>query len=112
MTELAQKRCEPCSGNTPPLEPARIDDLLAQLDAWRVDEQGHLARAYRFRDFRSALDFVVRVGALAEEEAHHPEIRFGWGHVELEIWTHAIDGLTESDFVLAAKIDRIERDAA
>lgn len=109
MNDLAKKQCIPCSGDTPPLDPLRIEELLPQLDAWRLDEHGHLARAYRFPDFASALALVVSVAEIAETEAHHPEIRFGWGHVDLEIWTHAIDGLTESDFVLAAKIDQAAR---
>lgn len=109
MSDLAAKKCIPCSGDTPPLEPLRIEELLPQLDAWRVDESGHLARAYRFRDFAEAFDLVRRVAEIAEREGHHPEIRFGWGHVDLEVWTHAIDGLTESDFVLAAKIDEAAR---
>lgn len=111
MTELAQQKCVPCSGGVPPLEPQRIEELLPQLDAWRMNEHGHLARAYRFADFRAAFDLVSRISELAEQEGHHPDIRFGWGYVDIEMWTHAIDGLSESDFILAAKIDRLVRDA-
>jgi 4a-hydroxytetrahydrobiopterin dehydratase len=83
--------------------------LLSQLDDWRVVGGHHLARDLRFTDFAQALAFVNRVGELSEAEGHHPDIHLGWGRVGLEIWTHSIGGLSESDFVLAAKIDRIPR---
>ena len=80
--------------------------LMEQLDGWMF-EQGHLAKSYAFSDFKSALEFVNRIGAIAEEQAHHPDVYMTWGKVSLEIWTHKIDGLTESDFILAAKFDEI-----
>ena len=109
---LADDNCVPCKGGTLPLELAARDGLLAQLDGWVVVEAHHLSRDYRFPDFVSALAFVNRVGAVAEENGHHPDITLTWGKVRIEIYTHAIDGLTESDFVLAAKCDRELGDVA
>ena len=107
MCDLAQRHCVPCSGGTPPLEPAAATALHLQLvGGWRLTGgQHHLHKVYRFADFAQALDFTNRVGAIAEAEGHHPDILLAWGRVELSIWTHAIDGLTESDFVLAARCD-------
>ena len=82
-----------------------INKLLPELHGWEVVNQHHLKKSYRFKDFQESLEFVNRVGALAEEQGHHPDIYFGWGNAEITIWTHKIDGLTESDFILAAKID-------
>jgi 4a-hydroxytetrahydrobiopterin dehydratase len=104
---LADKTCVPCKGGVPPLDAAAIEVLLAQLDGWDVVEERRLTKRYRFADFASALAFVNRVGAVAEEQRHHPNIYLAWGEVLLEIWTHKINGLTESDFVFAAKCDRI-----
>jgi 4a-hydroxytetrahydrobiopterin dehydratase len=86
---------------------AEIVALLGELDGWEVIEEHHLLKNYEFRDFREALAFVNRVGQVAEQEGHHPDICFGWGRAEVKIWTHKIDGLTESDFILAAKIDAL-----
>jgi 4a-hydroxytetrahydrobiopterin dehydratase len=107
LGSLADKRCVPCRGGVPPLTADRIAPLLAQLDGWRCEEGHHLRKEFRFADFRTALDFVNRVGALAEEQGHHPDLYLAWGKVEVKIWTHKIDGLTESDFVFAAKTDRL-----
>lgn len=97
----------PCRGGVPPLAGAELETLRVQLGAgWRVVDGHHLEKEYRFESFRDALDFTVRVGELAEEQQHHPDIHLAWGKVRLTIWTHAIDGLTESDFVLAAKADQ------
>lgn len=109
MTDLASRQCVPCRGGVPPMEVAEIEKLLAELHGWEVIEQHHLKKRYQFKDFRGSLDFVNRVGSLAEEQGHHPDICFGWGNAEVLIWTHKINGLTESDFVLAAKIDRLEK---
>jgi len=84
-----------------------ITEMSSQLPDWQVVNEHHLQRNYRFKDFRETLDFVNRVGELAEEQGHHPDICFGWGKADITIWTHKIDGLTESDFVLAAKIDKL-----
>lgn len=107
MSELASRECVPCRGGVPPLKGEPIAELLAQLEGWEVIEEHHLKKAYNFKDFREALDFVNQVGALAEQQGHHPDIYLSWGKVEITIWTHKIDGLTESDFVLAAKIDEL-----
>lgn len=105
MSELASRECVPCRGGVPPLKGAAIGELAAQLDGWEVIQEHHLKKDYKFRNFRETLDFIVRVGELAEDQGHHPDICFGWGKAHITIWTHKIDGLTESDFVLAAKID-------
>ncbi len=108
MQDLASRQCVPCRGGVPPLTAAEIKPLRAQLDpTWEVVENHHLSRLYRFKDFKEALALVVRVGEMAEEQAHHPDLYLAWGRVRVEIWTHKIDGLTESDFVFAAKCDGI-----
>lgn len=107
MSELAAMKCVPCQGGVPPLGDARIGELLPQLNAWGVEKNHHLVRSFTFPDFKSALDFVNRAGDVAEAEGHHPDIYLSWGMVRVEIWTHKINGLTESDFVLAAKIDKL-----
>ncbi len=107
MSELASKECVPCKGDTPPLKGVDLTALASQTPEWNLVEEHHLSRSFKFKNFREAMEFVNRVGELAEEQGHHPEIHFGWGHVELEVWTHKIDGLTESDFVFAAKVDAL-----
>lgn len=108
MSELSSKQCVPCRGGVPPLSADEIQPLLSQLNGWEVVLQHHLKKNYGFSNFAEALKFVNRVGELAEEQGHHPDICFGWGKVEVTIWTHKIDGLTESDFILAAKIDELQ----
>lgn len=103
---LADQKCVPCRGGVPPLEAPAIERLIAEIPGWSAVENHHLHRSFRFPDFRTALDFVNRVGAIAEQEGHHPDIQLAWGKVDITIWTHKINGLTESDFVLAAKVDR------
>lgn len=105
MSELASRECVPCRGGVPPLKGEAIEKLQSELQNWSVVSEHHLNKVYKFADFREALAFVNRVGELAEQQGHHPDICFGWGRVEIKIWTHKIDGLTESDFILAAKID-------
>jgi 4a-hydroxytetrahydrobiopterin dehydratase len=107
VSELADKHCGPCRGDVPPLDPQRVDELLSQVEGWRVVNEHHLEKSFQFDDFSSALEFVNAVGAVAEEESHHPDVHLAWGLVRLEIWTHSIDALTESDFILAAKCDRL-----
>ena len=107
MTELANKTCVPCKGGTPPLKDEELAELQRQVPEWEVVEQHRLRRRFRFKNFREALRFVNRVGELAEEQGHHPDVSFGWGYAEITVWTHKIDGLTESDFILAAKIDAL-----
>jgi len=108
MSELAAKRCVPCRGGVPPLagnELTTYQELLE--DGWDVVNEHHLERSYQFDDFRQALDFTARVGEMAEEQDHHPDIFLAWVVVKVTIWTHKIDGLTESDFVFAAKADQL-----
>ena len=109
MSDLAKKECIPCKGEVPPLKGQALTALLAELGGgWRVVDEHHLEKDYRFKDFRTALAFVNRVGEVAEAQAHHPDIHLSWGRARLTIWTHKIDGLTESDFILAAKVDGVE----
>ncbi len=109
MAELAKKTCAPCSGSTQALKGAEIDRLHADLDKWEVERGHHLAGTFTFPDFAQALAFVNRVGAIAEDQGHHPEVYLAWGRVRVEIWTHKVDGLTRSDFILAAKVDDARR---
>jgi 4a-hydroxytetrahydrobiopterin dehydratase len=105
---LAHRKCVPCQGGTPPLKGEALDPLRAQLDpAWELIEEHHLARSFKFRNFAEAMAFVNKVGAVAEEQGHHPDIHLAWGKVRIETFTHKIGGLSESDFILAAKIDRL-----
>lgn len=106
-TPLAEQTCIACRGNIPALNPETYSRLLAQLNNWQVVEQHHLMRDYKFKDFMSALAFANEAGRIAEEQGHHPEITIGWGHAQVTIWTHKINGLTNSDFILAAKLDQI-----
>ena len=109
MSNLAAKTCVPCRGGVSPLGGAEITTLLAELgNNWQVIADHHLRKEFKFPDFRTALDFTNQVGAIAEEQDHHPDIYLAWGRVEITIWTHKIDGLHESDFILAAKIDRTQ----
>jgi 4a-hydroxytetrahydrobiopterin dehydratase len=107
MSNLAQKTCVPCRGGVPPLKGAELQALARQVEGWQVVDEHHLAKTFKFPDFRTALAFVNQVGELAEEQGHHPDIYLAWGKVEITIWTHKINGLTESDFILAAKIDTL-----
>lgn len=112
MTELAKMQCVACKGGVPPLPQERVDELLPQLDDWTIEQEYHLTKTFTFPDFKSALDFVNMVGELAEEQGHHPDIYLAWGKVKLEVWTHKISGLTESDFVWAAKVDEAVKQTA
>ena len=104
---LADKTCIPCRGGVPPLPADRAQALLTELGrGWSFNPAGHLERLYTFQDFAQALAFVNQVGAVAEAEGHHPDLHLAWGKCKVEIWTHKINGLTESDFYLAAKADR------
>src|SRR5581483_4915632 len=107
MAELASRTCVPCRGNIPALKGNELASLHEQLPAWKVVNEHHLTRTFTFPDFKQALDFVNRVGAVAEEQGHHPDIVLTWGKAEITLWTHKVDGLTESDFIMAAKIDRL-----
>lgn len=109
MSDLASKTCVPCRGGMPPLKGEELASLLKQVAGWSVVEEHHIAKTFKFPDFRKALDFTNRVGELAEDQGHHPDIYLAWGKVGITTWTHKINGLTESDFILAAKIDRLYR---
>ena len=107
-SELAGRQCVPCRGGVPPLTGAALANFQARLGGeWTVVERHHLEKVYRFDDFRQALDFTVRVGEMAEQQDHHPDLYLTWGRVKITVWTHKIDGLTESDFVFAAKADAL-----
>ena len=109
MSDLAAKDCIPCKGGVPPLAGDALRELQGELGGgWGVVDGHHLEKEYRFANFAEALAFTNRVGEMAEEQAHHPDIFLAWGRVKVAIWTHKIDGLTESDFVFAAKCDRLE----
>ncbi len=103
---LADQKCVPCTGGIPSLNPEAVAPLAAEIPEWRVVDNHHIVRQFGFPDFVRALDFVNRIGAIAEEQGHHPDILLTWGRAGVTIWTHKVDGLTESDFILASKIDR------
>ncbi|HKF78390.1 MAG TPA: 4a-hydroxytetrahydrobiopterin dehydratase [Candidatus Dormibacteraeota bacterium] len=108
---LASRHCVPCEAGTPPLTAEETGPLLAQVPGWTIEEaEGHsqLVRAYRFRDFVTAVDFVNRIVPVAEAEGHHPDLLVTWGRVRVQLWTHAAGGLTENDFVMAAQIDQLQ----
>ncbi len=108
VTGLAARNCEPCTSNESPLAAAETEPLRAMVDpGWEVVDGHHLRREYRFENFVDALAFTNRVGAMAEEQAHHPDLHLAWGKVAVEIWTHKINGLREADFVFAAKCDAL-----
>jgi 4a-hydroxytetrahydrobiopterin dehydratase len=108
MTALAEKDCIPCKDGVSPLKGDHLARLASALGGgWQVVAEHQLEKEYQFRDFREALTFTNKVGALAEAQGHHPDIYLTWGKVKLTVWTHKINGLTESDFVLAAKADRL-----
>jgi len=104
---LAQKHCVPCKGGTPPLQGQQLQALAAQVPEWTVVRDHQLERVFKFPDFVTALAFVNRIGEVAEAEGHHPDLELGWGRVAVKTYTHKVDGLTESDFILAAKIDAL-----
>ncbi len=107
MTQLAERSCKACRGESAPLSDDTVQDYLKQLSDWTLDDNGHLTRSYKFDDFAATLEFVNRVGELAEQEGHHPNIHFTYGKATIELYTHKVDGLTESDFILAAKIGEL-----
>jgi 4a-hydroxytetrahydrobiopterin dehydratase len=107
-SDLAARQCIPCRGGVPPLAGEELNNFHDELgNSWELVESHHLEKLFSFDDFRQALDFTNRVGELAEEQDHHPDIYLAWGRVKVTIWTHKIDGLTESDFVFAAKVDAL-----
>ena len=106
-TGLADRKCVPCQGGTPPLTRAQFAPLLAQLEGWQVEEDRMLVKVYRFKNFVEAVGFVNAITPVAEAENHHPDLHVSWGQVRVDLWTHKIKGLSEADFVMAAKIDRV-----
>ena len=109
MSELASRECVPCKGGVPPLKGETLRVLQRLLGGgWRTVDEHHLEKEFVFPDFRTALEFTNDVGELAERQGHHPDLHLAWGKVRVVIWTHKIDGLTESDFVLAAKVDQLQ----
>lgn len=107
MSDLTSRRCVPCRGAVSPLRGEALDPYRREVPSWTIVDEHHLHKAHRFPDFRQALAFTNRVGEIAEAEGHHPDILLGWGKVEITIWTHAAGGLTENDFILAARIDAL-----
>jgi 4a-hydroxytetrahydrobiopterin dehydratase len=107
MSTLASKTCVPCRGGTPALKGNELHNFSHQLPNWQVSNEHHITRTFTFPDFKQALDFVNRIGQVAEEQGHHPDIMLTWGKVGITLWTHKIDGLSESDFIMAAKIDEL-----
>ncbi|HLH70336.1 MAG TPA: 4a-hydroxytetrahydrobiopterin dehydratase [Candidatus Dormibacteraeota bacterium] len=117
MTEqpLSARRCVPCEGGVPPLTEEQIQPLLAQIKGWQVEESGghqQLVKTFRFPNFVKAVEFVNRITPVAESEGHHPDLLVAWGQVRVQLWTHAAGGLTENDFILAAKVDEVAAGAA
>jgi len=105
--DLASQDCVPCKGGVPPMKGEELQEISRQVPEWNVVEGHHIVRKFGFPDFKQALDFVNRVGDVAEKQGHHPDILLTWGKAEITLWTHKIDGLTQSDFVMAAKIDKL-----
>ena len=111
MSDLSKKKCIACDGNIPAFDTREIHKYLKKVDGWEVktneDQSYFLIKEFSFKNFKESQNFVNKIGDIAEEENHHPDISFGWGYCNVKIYTHAIKGLAESDFILAAKIDRI-----
>ena len=107
--DLSGKKCVPCCDvGVEPLRGKALEDMLENLSSeWKVIDEHHLERLFKFKNFKEALAFVNKVGALAEEQGHHPDMYLAWGRVKVTLWTHKIDGLHESDFIMAAKIDQL-----
>ena len=114
MTDLSNKKCIPCEGNIPPFDKSEIHKYLKKVDGWDVKKDNnasyYLFKDYKFKNFKESQNFIKKVGDLAEQENHHPDLSFGWGYCKIKIFTHAIQGLAESDFILASKIDKISND--
>lgn len=107
LSQLSAKDCIPCKGGVPALKGEELNKLHRELGHdWGLIDDHHLEKTFKFDDFKAALDFTNAVGAIAEEQNHHPDIAMGWGYAKVSIWTHKIDGLTESDFVFAAKVEK------
>ena len=112
MTDLHNKKCIPCRGGVPPFDISEIHKYLKKIDGWEVKKNENdnyfLEKNFKFKNFSESQNFINKVGTIAESENHHPDIIFGWGYARIKIFTHKIQGLVESDFILAAKVDKIE----
>lgn len=109
ISSLTSKNCIPCQGGALPLGSEEANRLMGELNNnWEINEAGHLYKQFKFEDFMGAMDFANKVAILSEQQAHHPDLSIAWGGCKIEIWTHKIKGLTESDFILAAKIENIK----
>ena len=110
VKELARMDCVPCKGGVPPLKGRELEKMEERLGGgWKTVDQHHLEKDFQFKNFREALAFTNQVGELAEAQGHHPDIYLAWGKAKITLWTHKIDGLTESDFILAAKVEELPR---
>ena len=108
MTELTKRKCEECAPGTPPIDEGRAEELARELDPqWERQKNQRIQRKFQFRNFRDAFGFATRIALLAEDEGHHPDMTVGWGYVGVELTTHTAKGLTDNDFIIAAKIDRL-----
>ena len=111
MSDLSEKKCVPCEGGIPAFDISKIHEYIKKVDGWEVNQDASsnyfLIKEFKFENFLKSQNFVNKVGEIAENEGHHPDISFGWGYAKIKIFTHAIEGLAESDFILAAKIDKI-----
>jgi 4a-hydroxytetrahydrobiopterin dehydratase len=108
VCDLSNKSCVPCRGGVPPLNAQEIESYRKQVGtSWKVNSQGHLHKEFIFDDFMGAMNLANKIAVVAEKEGHHPDLTIAWGKCTVEIWTHKINGLTESDFILAAKIDQL-----
>ena len=105
--DLASQNCVPCRGGVPPMKGRELQRILQLVSEWKAVNEHHITRLFTFPDFKQALEFVNAVGEIAEQQGHHPDILLTWGKAEITLWTHKIDGLTQSDFIMAAKIDRL-----
>lgn len=106
--DLTSKKCVPCEGGMPPLNHADVEKYMTQVREWRLEDDKKIMRDFAFKDFKKAMEFINMVADIAEEEGHHPDILlYSWNKVRITLWTHAIDGLSENDFILAAKINEL-----
>ena len=108
-TPLAERKCVRCEPGTPPLDGPAIEQLLTQVPGWTVEEVAShpvLSRRFKFKGFMPGVELVNRIAAIAEEEGHHPDLQLGWGYLTVQLWTHAAGGLTDNDFILAAKVEK------
>jgi 4a-hydroxytetrahydrobiopterin dehydratase len=113
IESLAERDCKPCKKGTPPLAGEALQKLTAELGhGWKAPDGKRLEKEFAFKDFRQALEFTNRIGAVAEAQEHHPDIALSWGKVGVSLWTHSVGGLSENDFILAAKVENLPRPAA